>query len=248
MPKYIFYYNFIQEKNQVFEIFTATTNLGKNSKPLQVKTNSTQTVIIDLRYNKSDSDRTADNEDPNYNVQNIISLAKLNHTYHKCLKKIINKQEIKNINVARTEISTALRKGEQSEFEESKLVNFIQQYTKKYNIELDSELNDELNETLALSHHTRLSVLRSDCEEFKKKLKTKEDQIAQLEVEIKSLLDKLNCYVNENVDKVSLEKRIKFEQKKNDKLKETIASVFEKTMLSMHNFSESNSSNYSNGS
>lgn len=190
---------------------------------------------------KNSSDEQEDNKD-RYFWQNIIAMAKVNRLYYQCMTQIMNRQKFPRLKDIKEYVKLALKKGEESEFMESELITNLIEYLEKFDIKLNSKLNQELDKTPFLSHHTRLSVLRMELEKMKTNMKLAEDNITQLEKENKYLLEKLNSYSHENIHKVSLEKLLKSEQQKNDKLKETIASVFEKKMLS-NNANEDNTRN-----
>lgn len=240
---YYIFILFCQVENQVFKVFTATAHFKENAKPLQVDKNAIRIVHFGLKNSISDLDGTEDNMDKRF-WRNLIAMAKVNRVYYLCMTKITDRQKFPSLKDIKEYVTTALKMGEESEFMESELVTYIKEYLEKFSIKLNSKLNKELNKTPYLSHHTRLSKLRIELEKMKANMKIAKDNMILLQSENKDLLNKLNSYGHENIHKVSLKKLLESEQQKNDKLKETIASIFEKKMHSYY-VNEENTSNNS---
>lgn len=226
----------------MFKIFTSTTHFKENSKPPQVDKNVIRTVHFGLKNSNSDSDETEDNMDKRF-WRNLIAMAKVNRVYYQCMTQVMDRQKFPRLKDVKQYVTLALKMGEESEFMESELVTQIKEYLKKFSIKINSKLNQELNKTPYLSHHTQMSILRMELEKMKANLKIAEDNITLLQKENRDLLNTLNSYGHENIHKVSLKKLLESEQQKNDKLKETIASVFEKKMYSYYVNKENTSNN-----
>lgn len=122
--------------------------------------------------------------------------------------------------------------GDESELIGSELIASSNQYLEKFGIVLDSKLNEKLKrDHSSPNNDSTINALRMELAENKRLTKIAENSIAQLQKEKKDLLNILISYDSENINKVSLEKRLEAQKKTNDELRDLISTIFKKKML-----------------
>jgi len=120
--------------------------------------------------------------------------------------------------------------GDDSELIGLELVASSKQYFEKFGIVLDSKLNEALKKSSFLTYDSKMSALRMELAENKRRTKIAENSVAQLQKEKKDLLNILTSYDSENIHKISLEKRLEVEQQQNNELRDLISNIFNKKM------------------
>ncbi|XP_015371444.1 PREDICTED: uncharacterized protein LOC107167069 [Diuraphis noxia] len=203
--------------NHVFETYTVH-QMAISPKPLDVE-----------KHVVSNSENTDFKTGmPKRFWQNIISLVNINNTYYQCLKQITDTQKFENIEDLMVHINLALKMaGDEFELIGSELIASSNQYLEKFGIILDSKLNEKLKRVHPSSNNdSTMNALRMELAENKRCMKIAENSIAQLQKEKKDLLNILISYDSENINKVSLEKRLEAQKQTNDELRDLISKYY----------------------
>jgi hypothetical protein len=158
-------------------------------------------------------------------------MVSINNAYYQCLKQLIDKQKCKTFEDVIVHVDSMLKiAGDDSELIGLELVASSKQYFEKFGIVLDSKLNEALKKSSFLNYDSKMSALRMELAENKRRTKIAENSIAQLQKEKKDLLNILTSYDSENIHKISLEKRLEVEQQQNNELRDLISNIFNKKM------------------
>ncbi|VVC25799.1 Hypothetical protein CINCED_3A024559 [Cinara cedri] len=224
--------NFV--KNHMFGIFNAKINEWNDTKKsARVQDHKLVQENFDFKTGMPELDETV-NDMGKQLLQIIMSLVNINRYYHRCLTDILDTKKFNNLNSVKNHVGSVLKQGNKAESTGSELITFCQTNLEKIGHVLDSKykLPIESNNRKCIIYHSRLSVLQNELTEVKKSWKNTEHKIALLEREKRDLLNIKNSYDNENVHKVSLEKRIQAEQKRNVKLRAMMSKIFEQKMPS----------------
>lgn len=220
-----------QVKNHVYQVFTANTLKEKQLKPqLKIDQKVMRNVEFDLKTGVPDLDEVV-NEMGRRLWEKVIFMIEINHVYFECLTFIMNVQKVQSIEDVRGYVSGALKKGEQSELIGSELIASGEEFIKKIGSILNkNKVNYEQAKKLHLTYLNELVALRKELAENKRSTEIAENQIALLRKEKKDLLSILDSYDNENIHKVSLEKRLKAEQETNEQLRGMVAAAYKKKL------------------
>ncbi|XP_060845534.1 uncharacterized protein LOC132925130 [Rhopalosiphum padi] len=206
-------------KNHVYNVFTA--HIVNNQKPLQVEKHIvSKSKDFDFKIGT-----------PERFWQNVVSVVSINNAYYQCLKQLIDKQKCKTLEDVIVHVDSMLKiAGDDSELIGLELVASSKQYFEKFGIVLDSKLNEALKKSSFLTYDSKMTALRMELAENKRRTKIAENSVAQLQKEKKDLLNILTSYDSENIHKISLEKRLEVEQQQNNELRDLISNIFNKKM------------------
>lgn len=222
----------------MFEIFTvATHGVNPTAKPARVD----RTPIpknFDFTTDALELDETV-NDTGEHLRRNIITLVNINRDYYRCLTQIMDTKKLNKLVDVKFEVGLALKQGERADAVGSEIIAVCQRNLKKIGLVLDNDNNKLYAGTRTknpfLTDRLKVNELEKELADNKKNSKRSENKIAILEREKRDLLNELKSYDGESVHRVSLEKRLKAEQLKNDKLRDTISLVFKKKMSYMFN-------------
>lgn len=182
-------------------------------------------------------DKVMNNMDQHF-WENIISLVNVNRVYYECLTQIMDFQKFQYLEDVIDHIEVTLNKVEGSELIGSKIIASYNENLKHIGTLVDSRLNnDNLTKNSLSNSHNKLRELRKELVDTKRNLKIIENKTIMLQKEKRDLLNILDCYTNENIHKVSLEKQLKAEQENSNKLQKMITSIFKKKII-IHNSDE----------
>lgn len=216
-------------KNQVFEVFNANIILD-NPKPLDVEKYVLKSDEIDFKTGTPELDKMLTTMGKRF-WQNIVSVVSINNAYYQCLMQIMDTRKFKNFEDVIVHVNSTLKiAGDDFEQIRSELVASSKECMEKFGIVLDSKLNEKSKKTLPSNHNSKMSALKMQIAENKRRTKVAENSIAQLQKEKKDLLNILNSYDSEDIHKVTLEKRLEAEQLKNNELRDLISTIFKKKM------------------
>lgn len=104
--------------------------------------------------------------------QNVVSVVSINNAYYQCLKQLIDKQKCKTLEDVIVHVDSMLKiAGDDSELIGLELVASSKQYFEKFGIVLDSKLNEALKKSSFLTYDSKMSALRMELAENKRRTK-----------------------------------------------------------------------------
>lgn len=217
----------------MFEIFNAATHeINPTAKPARVD-HTRVPKNFDYTTDAIELDGTV-NDTGEHLKRNIISLVNINRDYYRCLTQIMDTDKSNNLVDIKFEVGLALKQEERAYAVGTEIIAVCRTNLKKIGHVLDGENSKLYAGTMTrdpfLIDRLKANELEKELADNKKNSKNSENKIAILEREKRDLLNKLNSYDTESVHRVSLEKRLKAEQLKNDKLRDTISLVFKQKM------------------
>lgn len=208
---------------------TNSTNVVKNLSH-QIDSQFISSVDFNFKTGMPELDKTVNNLGLRF-WQNVMLAVEANRMYYQCLAQIIDTRQFKDLKeVMDANFTLTLMKGEECELIGPELVAICKEHLKTFGTILDNKINEKPAANPLLTYHEKLNVLENELAENKKSMKIAENQIVLLKKEKKDLMNIISSFENSDVNKTSLEKRLKAEQKKNDELQAIVASVFNRRM------------------
>ncbi|XP_022166696.1 uncharacterized protein LOC111031172 [Myzus persicae] len=219
--------NFV--KNHVFEVSNPNILLDDH-KPLEVEKHVLRSENIDFKTGTKELDGILTTMCKRF-WQNLVSVFSINNAYYQCLTQILDKRKFKNLEDVKVHVNSVLKiAGDDCEVIRSELLASSKESMEKLGTVLNSKLNEKLKKPPPSNHGSKMAALRIELTETKRRTKIAENNIAQLQKEKKDLLNILSSYDSENVNKVSLEKRLEAVRQNNNELRDLISTIFEKKM------------------
>jgi hypothetical protein len=162
--------------------------------------------------------------------QNVMLAVETNRMYYQSLAQIFDTKQFKNLKDVMVHVALTLKKGEESQLIGPELIKICKEHLEKFGVVLNNKLNDKPAKNSLLSYQKKLNLLENELLENKRSMKIVENQIILLKKEKRDLMNIISSYDTVDIHKTSLENRLKAEQKKNDKLQDIVASVFNRKM------------------
>jgi len=208
----------------VHEVYASNSQVEKLPEPLKV---DQKVLKIDLQTSVSEVDTMVNDLGRRFR-DSVISVVDVNNVYYQCLAQVMDTQKFQSIEDVKAHVALALKNEVKSDLIGSELTASCKEHLKKFHIVLDSKLRDELTRNTHSNAKSKLDALKDELAGNKRNMKIFEDRIKILRKKKKDLLNILQSYNTENVNRVSLEKLLKAEQETNSKLREMISVVFRK--------------------